>query len=155
MTRHRSGHRPPSQRQLRVGEEIRHVLSQVLGRGELNDPALSDRSITVTEVQVSPDLHYATVFVMPLGEALNPETQADLFKGLSRSAPYLRRKVNEAMYLRVSPKLTFELDATFAAVEHLEEVLGRPEVSRDLTPIQDDNVDPSDQESGGESGDGP
>ena len=154
MTRHRSGHRPPSQRQLRVGEEIRHVLSQVLGHGELNDPALADRSITVTEVQVSPDLHYATAFVMPLGEALNPETQAELFKGLSRSAPYLRHKVNEAMYLRVSPKLTFELDATFAAVEHVEEVLSRPEVARDLTPIQDDDADDSDQESDGEPGDG-
>ena len=147
MTRHRR--RAPSQRQLRVGEEIRHVLSQVLARGDLNDPALSGRSITVTEVQLSPDLRHATAFVMPLGEELTPESRAALFEGLGRSAPHLRRKVNEAAYLKNSPKLTFELDPTFAAAEHVEEVLRRPGVARDLAPTANDD------ESGDGSGDGP
>lgn len=157
MTRHRRGRRAPSQRQLRVGEEIRHALSQVLSRGDLNDPALGGRSITVTEVQISPDLHHATAFVMPLGETLNPETQAELFEGLGRSAPYLRRRVNDAVHLRVSPNLTFELDATFGAVDHVEEVLRRPEVARDLTPRNDDEISDEDsgESSGESSGNGP
>ena len=59
----------PSQRQLRVGEELRHVLAEILGRGDLHDPALAGKSITVSEVRPSPDMRHATVFVMPLGGA--------------------------------------------------------------------------------------
>ena len=122
--------RAPSQRQLRVGEEVRHALSQVLTRGELRDPALVGRSITVTEVRISPDLRAATVFVVPLGE----DGEGALVKGLERSAPYLRGRVNEAVHLKHSPRLTFALDTTFAAARRIDEVLHRPDVVRDLGP---------------------
>lgn len=124
--------RAPSQRQLRVGEEIRHALSEVFGRGELRDPVLAGRSITITEVRISPDLVNATAFVMPLGERMASDQEAELLKALARSAPYLRGKMNRTLYLRRSPNLSFAIDETFSASEHLEGLLRRPEVARDL-----------------------
>ena len=122
------GPRIPSQRQLRVGEELRHALSQVLARGELRDPVLANRSITVTEVRVSPDLRNATVFFIPLGGGGN----AELLEGLARSAPFLRRRVNEKVYLKHSPKLSFELDNAFETAARIEKTLRRSEVESDL-----------------------
>jgi ribosome-binding factor A len=139
MTRHqrkapgqRPSAKPPSQRQLRVGEEIRRALSEVFTRGELRDPVLAGRSITVTEVKASPDLANATAFVMPLGERMDAAQEAELIKALTRSAPYLRGRVNQAVYLRRSPHLSFAIDKTFGATEHLDDLLRRPDVARDL-----------------------
>src|SRR5271169_4648576 len=78
-----------SQRQLRVGEELRHVLARLLRPGELRDPALFDASVTVTEVRLSPDLRNATAFVMPLGGA----NAADIIAALRRSAPFLKGRI--------------------------------------------------------------
>jgi len=89
--------KPRSQRQLRVGEEIRRALSEVFTRGEVRDPVLSGRSITVTMVQASPDLANATAFVMPLGERMDADEEAELIKALTRSAPFLRGRVNKAV----------------------------------------------------------
>jgi len=136
--------KPRSQRQLRVGEEIRRALSEVFTRGEVRDPVLSGRSITVTMVQASPDLANATAFVMPLGERMDADEEAELIKALTRSAPFLRGRVNKAVYLRRSPHLSFTIDKTFGATEHLDELLRRPEVARDL--IVDDAQDPGDPE---------
>src|SRR5438270_9886968 len=83
---HAPSARPASQRQLRVGEELRHALAQLLRPGELRDPALRDANITVTEVRVSPDLKNATAYVMPLAGANADE----IMNGLKRSAPYLK-----------------------------------------------------------------
>src|ERR1700682_6207206 len=83
------GPRPASQRQLRVGEELRHVLAQLLRPGELRDPALREANITVTEVRVSPDLRIATAFVMPFAGANANEIMA----GLKRSAIFLKGRV--------------------------------------------------------------
>ena len=139
MTRHprkatgqRPSAKPPSQRQLRVGEEIRHALSEVFTRGELRDPVLAGRSITVTEVQASPDLANATAFVIPLGERMDAAQEAELIKALTRSAPYLRGRVNQAVHLRRSPHLSFAIDKTFGATEHLDDLLRSPDVARDL-----------------------
>src|SRR3954452_17947046 len=87
---------PATQRQLRVGEELRHALAQLLRPGELRDPALHDASITVTEVRVSPDLKNATAFVMPLAGAHNDEIMA----GLKRSAPFVRARLARTVELR-------------------------------------------------------
>src|ERR1700685_425321 len=91
--------RPPSQRPLRVGEELRHALARILERGELRDPALHDVAITITEVRVSPDLKSATAFIMPLGGAHAPEVVA----ALRRGAGYLRGALAREVPLRYTP----------------------------------------------------
>jgi len=121
--------RGPSQRQLRVAEEIRHVLAGALMRGELHDPALADVSVTISEVRISPDLKNATVFSLPLGGT----KVGEVLKGLNRSAPFLRAQVGRAMQLRYAPTLTFVEDKSFAEAHHIEELLKSEKVARDLT----------------------
>jgi len=117
-----------SQRQLRVGEEMRHALAQIFQRGTLRDPALQDVNLTVTEVRVSPDLKHATAFVMPLGG----RNAADAVAGLRRGAAYLRRELARAVKLRVAPTIAFELDESFDHASRVEALLHRPDVARDL-----------------------
>ena len=121
--------REPTQRQLRVGEELRHALAQVLQRGELRDPALAEVTVTVTEVRVSPDLKNATAYVMPLGG----RNGAAVIEGLTRSAGYLRGQLARAVPLRFSPSLSFALDTSFDHASRINELLHRPEVRRDLS----------------------
>jgi ribosome-binding factor A len=118
----------PSQRQLRVGEEIRHILARLLMRGDLHDPALSGVSVTVSEVRISPDLKNATIFAMPLsGKGVE-----EVLKGLNRSAPYLRSQVAQEIQLRYAPTLKFVADKSFDAAHHIEELLRSERVKRDL-----------------------
>src|SRR5580658_1786208 len=102
-----------SQRQLRVGEELRHVLARLLRPGELRDPALLDANVTVTEVRLSPDLRNATAFLMPLSGA----DTADIIAGLRRCAPYLKGQVGRLVRLRRVPNLSFALDDTFDSAD--------------------------------------
>src|SRR5216684_3248495 len=102
-----------SQRQLRVGEELRHALAQLLRPGELRDPALRQANITVTEVRVSPDLRNATAFVMPLAGA----NAGDIMAGLKRSALFLKGRVAREVPLRNTPNLFFALDDLFDQAE--------------------------------------
>ena len=111
--------RPPSQRQLRVGEELRHVLAQVIGRGDLHDPELEGVSITVTEVRISPDLSNATIFVTRLGGGQAEETVA----ALERATPFLRHQIAQRVHLRHVPNLTFEADTSFDYAEHIGQIL--------------------------------
>lgn len=120
----------PSQRQLRVAEEIRHILAAILMRGDLRDPALIGVSVTVSEVRISPDLKNATVFALPLGGA----NVDDVLKGLNRSAPYLRSQVGHSMQLRYAPLLTFVADKSFDEALHIDELLRSEKVARDLKP---------------------
>jgi ribosome-binding factor A len=117
-----------SQRQLRVGEELRHALAQLLRPGELRDPALTDANITVTEVQVSPDLGNATAFVMPLGGT----SAADIIAGLRRSAPFLKGRIARTVKLRRVPNLTFALDSAFDSAARIAAILHSEPVERDL-----------------------
>lgn len=126
--------RQPSQRQLRVGEELRHALAGILERGSLRDPALREVSITVTEVRASPDLKNATVFVMPLGG----EAAEDIVDALRRAAPYLRSLVAKQVELRHIPRLQFEVDRSFSDAERVDALLRRPEVARDLAEKHDE-----------------
>jgi ribosome-binding factor A len=123
----------PSQRQLRVGEEIRHVLAGVMMRGELHDPALAGVSVTITEVRISPDLQNATVFSLPLAGAKVEE----VLKGLNRSAPFLRSQVGKAMQLRYAPTLTFVADKSFDEAHHIEELLKSEKIARDLKAVRE------------------
>jgi ribosome-binding factor A len=119
-----------SQRQLRVGEALRHALARILRDGECRDPALSDASVTVTEVRMSPDLREASVFVMPLGGAKASEALA----GLDRSSGFLRGRLARDVPLRFAPRLSFALDASFDAAARIGRLLASPEVARDLGP---------------------
>ncbi len=128
MTRSRG--RPPSQRQLRVGEEVRHALSQVLGESLLRDPDLADAASTVTEVRISPDLKNATAFVMPLGGA---DLEAKV-AALRRAAPFLRGEVARRVKLRFAPRLVFEPDRSFDAAGRIDSLLRAERLQRDLEP---------------------
>ncbi|HZK91463.1 MAG TPA: 30S ribosome-binding factor RbfA [Stellaceae bacterium] len=120
--------RQPGQRQLRVGEELRHALAQLLRPGEMRDPALSDANVTVTEVRVSPDLRNALAFVMPLGGA----NAADIMSGLRRSAPFLKGRIARLVRLRLVPNLAFTLDSAFDSAGRIAAILHSEPVERDL-----------------------
>jgi ribosome-binding factor A len=122
------GAKAPSQRQLRVAEEIRHVLAGVFARGEIRDPALADVLITVTEVRVSPDLKHATAFVTRLGRS----DVAVKLPALRHAAPFLRRQLAHALRLRYAPEVSFQPDASLDYAMHINDVLHKPEVLRDL-----------------------
>jgi ribosome-binding factor A len=117
-----------SQRQLRVGEAVRHALVRILERAHFRDPDLVDVSVTVTEVRVSPDLHNATAFVLPLG-GTNQET---VIAALRRAVPYLRGQLAREVDLRTVPNLTIEPDTSFDYATHIDSLLRRDEVARDL-----------------------
>ncbi len=119
-----------SQRQLRVGEELRHALARILLDGECRDPVIENASITVTEVKMSADLRNATAFVMPLAGTNATEVVA----GLERSAPFLKGLVAREVQLRNTPNLIFALDDTFDRADRISALLTRPEVARDLRP---------------------
>ncbi len=117
-----------SQRQLRVGEELRHALAAMLARGELRDPGVSGGSVTVTEVRVSPDLRNATAFIVPLGGG---DATAAL-AGLNRAAPYLRTRVARLVHLKYAPRFTFVADTSFDYVRKIGLLLGEPAVAADI-----------------------
>jgi ribosome-binding factor A len=119
-----------SQRQLRVGEELRHALARILRDGECRDPVLENASITVTEVRISPDLRNATAFVMPLAGTHATEVVASL----ERSATFLKGLVAREVQLRNTPNLVFALDDSFDQAARISTLLTRPEVARDLRP---------------------
>lgn len=118
-SRDRDQLRGASQRQLRVGEEMRHVIARLLERGVLRDPAVAGRSYTVTEVRVSPDMKNATAFVTPLGG----EGGAEAVKALNHAAPHLRGLVAHEMQLRHAPRIGFELDTSFDNASRIDRLL--------------------------------
>jgi ribosome-binding factor A len=120
----------PSQRQLRVAEEIRHALAAVLARGDVRDPELAAARVTVTEVRASPDLKHMTVFVSRLGQTADKE----LLEALRRSQPYLRTQVSKAVRLRAAPELHFQADTALDHAMRIDALMRRPEVARDLRP---------------------
>ena len=127
--------RGPSQRQLRVGELIRHALAEMLSRGEVRDPDLEGLVVTITEVRPSPDLRTATVFVMPLGGV-----GGELVLGaLGRAAPFIRGRIAREVDLRFAPELRFALDETFDEATRIEKLLRSPRVARDLDRTGEDD----------------
>jgi ribosome-binding factor A len=131
MSRRRSSERDNrghSQRQLRVGEELRHLLAALLERGDMRDPDLRSASITVTAVDVSPDLRNATAFVMPLGG----QDEQRLLAAMRRAAPWFRAQIGERAGLRYAPELRFEIDRSFDEADRIGSLLRRPDVARDL-----------------------
>ena len=132
-SRARNSSRAPSQRQLRVGELIRHVLAEILQRGEVHDPAFEGIVVTVPEVRMSPDLKRATVFVMPLGGK-----SADLVvAAFERNKRFLRGEIAHRVDLRHAPDLDFRLDTSFDEAERVDALLRSSKVKRDLGREED------------------
>ncbi|QFT58550.1 Ribosome-binding factor A [Sulfitobacter sp. THAF37] len=123
----------PSQRQLRVGETIRRALSEVLARGDVHDIDLNRMSVTVGEVQVSPDLKIATAYVLPLGG----EGQDELIDLLARNKGELRRQVAKKLTLKFAPDLRFRLDQTFDRMDETRRMLNQDVVRRDADADSD------------------
>ncbi len=120
--------REPSQRQLRVGEAVRHALAWCLERGEVHDPDLEDVSVTVTEVRMNGDLSQATAFVMRLGDGdVTPVVAA-----LERATPFLRHRIAREVPMRYVPHLRFRADDRPQEAARIESLLQKPDVARDL-----------------------
>ncbi|MBX9453151.1 MAG: 30S ribosome-binding factor RbfA [Mesorhizobium sp.] len=125
----------PSQRQLRVGEQVRHALSDVLQRGEVRDDLIESTVISISEVSMSPDLKIATAFVTPLGAA---DDQA-VIKALARNAKFIRGRVSGALkQMKYMPEFRFRLDTSYDNMARIDELLRSPEVARDLDHDGDD-----------------
>jgi ribosome-binding factor A len=135
--RRRSAHAGggPSQRQLRVGEELRHVLAELLMRGGLREPALAKAQLTISEVRVSADLRHAVVFVTELGG----ELQAEHLQALERSAPQLRGEAARRMRLKYAPELAFRPDRSFAEAARIEALLAEERAAVGSASHEDDD----------------
>jgi ribosome-binding factor A len=118
-----------SVRLLRVGEQVRHVLSEILQRGDVHDATLAKHLVTVTEVRMSPDLRHATVFVKPL----LGRDEAAVLKALRTNTPYLQREVAARVQNKYAAKLKFLADESFDEGSHIDTLLRKPAVARDLT----------------------
>lgn len=109
----------PSQRQLRVGEQIKHVIAEIIARGHFHEPVLLDGGVTVTEVRVTPDLKIAHAYVLSLGG----KDMDKILPALNAEAHYFQKEINRATQLKFTPKLQFRKDESFDTVSRLENVL--------------------------------
>jgi ribosome-binding factor A len=127
---HRRAHRTigPTQRQLRVGELIRHALAEMLTRGEVHDDVLAAHVVTIPEVRMSPDLRLATIYVMPLGG----RDVGPVLAALERHKRYIRGEVAHAINLKFAPDIRFLADETFAEANRIHQLLANEKVRRDL-----------------------
>jgi ribosome-binding factor A len=124
----------PSQRQLRVGELVRHVLADLLARGEVHDPVIQGHLITIAEVRMTADLRLATIFTMPLG---GRDAEAVL-AALNRNKRFLRGEIARRINLKFAPEIRFAIDERFDEAERVERLLRTPAVQRDLRKRQDE-----------------
>jgi ribosome-binding factor A len=129
--------RGPSQRQLRVGEALRHALAEVLRENEIRDPDLEGVSVTITQIKPSPDMRYATVFCEPLGGG-NAKT---VIAALNRHKGFLRGEMGHLITMKFTPDLRFVEDESFAEAQKIEAILKSERVSRDLAAGDDDSKD--------------
>jgi ribosome-binding factor A len=123
-----------SQRQLRVGELIRHEFADMLVRGDIHDPVIQTHMITVPEVRMSPDLRLATIYVMPLGG----RDAKEVIDALERNKRYVRGEVAKRVNLKFAPEIRFRVDERFDEAERIEKLLRAPVVQRDLGGEEDE-----------------
>jgi ribosome-binding factor A len=124
----------PSQRQLKVGEQIRHVLADILAHGDIRDPVLAGVIITVTEVAASPDLKHATAYCTPLGGKNAPA----IIEALNRHKAFLRGELGRGLDLRYTPSVHFEYDSSFDRGAAMDALLRQPAVKTDLKKDEDE-----------------
>ena len=123
----------PSLRLLRVGENVRHAISSILARGDVQDPDLETASVTVSEVRVSPDLRNATVFVMPLGG----DEDGKVTKALNKNSAFIRGQMSKVVHMKYMPRLKFKLDESFDEASHIDAILRDPRVQQDIKTLAD------------------
>ena len=125
-------HRDPapggSQRQLRVGELVRHAIAEMLARGDVHDPVIEAHLITVPEVRMSPDLRLATIYVMPMGG----RDASEVVAAFDRHKKFLRAEIAHRINLKFAPDIRFRVDERFDEAERIERLLRSPQVKRDL-----------------------
>ncbi len=124
-----------SQRQLRVGELVRHALAEMLTRGDVHDPVIEDHLITVPEVRMSPDLRLATIYVMPMGGRDADEVVA----AFERNKKFLRAEIAHRINLKFAPDIRFRIDERFDEAERIDKLLRSPAVQRDLEDEGEDD----------------
>ncbi|HTV70026.1 MAG TPA: 30S ribosome-binding factor RbfA [Rhizobiaceae bacterium] len=125
----------PSQRQLRVGEQVRHALSDMLQRGEVRDDLVETTVISISEVRMSPDLKIATAFVSPLGA----KDDAAVIDALNRHAKFIRGRMSPALrQMKYMPEFRFRLDTSYDNFQKINDLLHSPEVARDLGHDEED-----------------
>ena len=136
MKRERQSNSAPggSQRQLRVGETVRHAVADILSQGSVHDADLEGHIVTVPEVRMSPDLKLATIYVMALG---GRDTDV-VIAALERNKKFLRGEVARRVNLKFAPDIRFRVDERFDEAERIEKLLRTPAVQRDLAPDSDD-----------------
>jgi ribosome-binding factor A len=123
-----------SQRRLRVGEAMRHVLAELLRRGEIHDPLIAEANLTISEVRMTPDLRRAVVFVTELGR----ELRADLSAALARAAPRLRGEVARRLHLKYAPELKFQPDTSFREAARIQALLAEERFAVARRPEDED-----------------
>ena len=128
MPRHHTSSDEPSVRLLKVGERVRHILSELLARGEVHDDVLSATTVSVTEVRMSPDLRQAKVYVKPL----LGHDEAKVVKALQVNTAFFQREVAHRLGLKFAPKLRFLADESFDEASRIDQLLHDPRVLRDL-----------------------
>ena len=127
----------PSQRQLRVGEVVRHALTTVLQRGEARDPLLQTAVLSVSEVSMSPDLKHATAFVTALGQS--PERESAIIGALNDEAAHLRYRLTAHLnHMKTMPNLRFRADTSYNNYAAIDAILRRPEVQQDIRHREED-----------------
>jgi ribosome-binding factor A len=130
----------PTQRQLRVGEMLRHALAEILRRGDIRDPDLAGISVTITQVKPSPDMRHATVFCEPLGG----KNAKDVIAALNKHKGFLRGELGHLITTKFTPDLRFVEDESFAEAQKIETILKSSRVQQDLKA--DDDADTGDTE---------
>ena len=135
MPRHHNKSSAPggSQRQLRVGETVRHAVADILSQGSVHDPDLEGHIITVPEVRMSPDLKLATIYVMPLGG----RDAQPVLDALERNKKFLRGEIARRVNVKFAPDIRFRFDERFDEAERIEKILRTPQVQRDLEAKDD------------------
>ena len=128
MARHNETPEGRSVRLLRVGEQVRHALSDILARGDVHDEVLASHSVSITEVRMSPDLRHATVFVKPLLGA----DEAEVLAALKKNVRYLKGEVARRVNTKYAADLKFLADESFDEGSHIDALLRSPAVARDL-----------------------
>src|SRR5262244_239624 len=130
---HRDSTAGGSQRQLRVGELVRHALAEMLMRGDVHDPVIEGHIITIPEVRVTADLRLATIYVMPMGGRDSDQVVA----AFERHKKHLRAEIAHRINLKFAPDIRFRVDDRFAEAERIDKLLRSPEVKRDLDHDKD------------------
>jgi ribosome-binding factor A len=124
----------PSQRQLRIAQEIKKIIASALERGEVRNPLILDNFVTITDVDVSPDLKYCTIYFM----TLNGQNLGQIEDDLNAEAWGMKKIIASKLKLRYTPDLNFRMDTSFEEVDRIEKLLRDPKVAKDLENTEED-----------------